>query len=255
MKRPRRRAPRPSSGSAAQDSFARVVASQARRRLRTKSPSLRSGLLRLPEDLGDLVDLGQQLVGLARVELALGTTGAGQLGGLVDELVELRVLLEVRGLEVVGPQHPQVVLDELGALVLDQDRAGAEVGIVVVRDLRDDGLDRLRLDARLSGVVHAAGQVAVRGYLDRGGEQELQHAVFPLTWTGGSDARGSSSQLDCDTTPGEERRSTRSRRRAEGDVADRPGCGPGTLDDPLFARRGPPPRCPRRRAATRAAFP
>src|SRR6195952_1822416 len=202
MKRPRRRAPRPSSGSAAQDSFARVVASQARRRLQTKSPSLRSGLLRLPEDLGDLVDLGQQLVGLARVELALGTAGAGQLGGLVDELVELRVLLEVRGLEVVGPQHPQVVLDQLGALLLDQDRAGAEVGIVVVRDLRDDGLDRLRLDARLSGVVHAAGQVAVRGYLDGGGKKVLEHAGFPLTLTMAVAPVGLNDRLDCDTTPG-----------------------------------------------------
>ena len=35
---------------------------------------------------------------------------------------KLRVLLEVRRLEVVGPQHPQVVLDQLGALLLDDQR-------------------------------------------------------------------------------------------------------------------------------------
>ena len=49
---------------------------------------------------------------------------AGQLGGVIEELVELRVLLEVRCLEVVGPQDPQVVLDELGTLFLDDQAAG-----------------------------------------------------------------------------------------------------------------------------------
>src|SRR6478735_8526248 len=80
-----------------------VATSQARSRLVTRRPSLRSGLLRLPEDLRDLVDLGEQLVGLAGVELTLGAGGTGQLGGLVDQGVQLGVLLEVRGLEVVGP--------------------------------------------------------------------------------------------------------------------------------------------------------
>src|SRR3954453_9579331 len=71
-----------------------------------------SSLLGLPEDLGDLVDLGEQLVGHVAVEGALGAGGAGELGGLVDQGVQLGVLLEVRGLEVVGPQHPEVVLDQ-----------------------------------------------------------------------------------------------------------------------------------------------
>ena len=96
-----------------------------------------------------------------RRELTLGAGGAGELGGLVEQLVQLRVLLEVRRLEVVGPQHPEVVLDQLGALLLDQDGAGAEVGVVVVGDLLDDRLDRLGLDAGLRGVVDAARQVAV----------------------------------------------------------------------------------------------
>ena len=92
---------------------------------------------------------------------ALGAAGAGELGGLVEQVVQLRVLLEVRGLEVVGPQHPQVVLDQLGALLLDDDRAGPEVGVVVAVVLLDDGLDRLGLDPGLGGVVDAARQVAV----------------------------------------------------------------------------------------------
>src|SRR3954467_11995537 len=85
----------------------------------------RSGLLRLPEDLGDVVDLGQQLVGDTRVHGPLGPRRSRQLGRLVDQGVQLGVLLEVRWLEVVGPQHPQVVLDQLGALLLDQHGAGA----------------------------------------------------------------------------------------------------------------------------------
>ena len=89
-----------------------------------------SGLLGLPEDLGDLVDLRQQLVGDGLVERALGAACARELGRLVEELVELRVLLEVRGLEVVRPEHPQVVLDELGPLLLDEDRPGLEDRVV-----------------------------------------------------------------------------------------------------------------------------
>ena len=45
----------------------------------------------------------------------------GRLGGLPEQLVQLGVLLEVLGLEVVGPQHPQVVLDQVGPLLLDED--------------------------------------------------------------------------------------------------------------------------------------
>src|SRR3954451_3280301 len=171
---------------------------------RPRSLELRSGLLGLPEDLGDLVDLGQQLVGLRGVQLALGAGGAGELGGLVDQRVQLRVLLEVRWLEVVGPQDPEVVLHQLRALLLDQDRARAEVRVVVVRDLGDDGLDRLRLDAGLRRVVDTAGKVAVGGYLEGGGEQSREHAG-PLVF-------GCRSVRDCDTTP----RATASGRRVLG---------------------------------------
>src|SRR6266851_7161155 len=83
---------------------------------------LRSGLsalLGLPENLGDVLDLGEQGVGDGRVGAALGASGARELGGVVEQLVQLRVLLEVRRLEVVGPQHPQVVFDQVGAFFLD----------------------------------------------------------------------------------------------------------------------------------------
>src|SRR5580704_16785690 len=66
--------------------------------------AIRLSLLGLPEDLADLVDLAQQLVGHRRVGAGLGATASAcQLGGLVEEGVQLRVLLEVRRLEVVGP--------------------------------------------------------------------------------------------------------------------------------------------------------
>src|ERR1039458_4937612 len=89
------------------------------------------GLLGLPEDLVDLVDLGQQRVRLGGIGAALGATSAGQLGGLVEQRVQLGVLLEVRRLEVVRPQHPQVVLDQLGPLFLDNNGAGPELGVRV----------------------------------------------------------------------------------------------------------------------------
>src|SRR5690242_16946890 len=120
-----------------------------------------SALLGLPEDLVDLLDLGQQFVRLGHVHAALGTRGPGELGGLVEQLVQLRVLLEVRRLEVVGPQHPQVMLDQLGTLFLDEDRAGPELGVRVLRVLLRDGLDRFRLDPGLRRVIDSARQVAV----------------------------------------------------------------------------------------------
>src|ERR1022692_245648 len=119
------------------------------------------GLLGLPEDLVDLVDLGQQFVRLGDVGAALGATSAGQLGGLVEQRVQLGVLLEVRRLEVVRPQHPQVVLDQLGPLFLDQDGAGPELGVRVLRVLLVDAFDRFRLDPGLRRVIDSAGQVAV----------------------------------------------------------------------------------------------
>src|SRR3954463_1698388 len=136
----------------------------------------RSGLLRLPEDVGDLVDLREQVVGGLRVHGGLRARPAGELARLVDQHVELRVLLEVRRLEVVGPQHREVVLDQLRALLLDEDGAGPEVRVVVVGDLSDDGLDRLRLEPRLGRVVDAAGKVAVGLYLEGGSEQSRKHA-------------------------------------------------------------------------------
>src|SRR3954447_2594853 len=121
----------------------------------------RSALLGLPEDLRDLVDLVEQLLRLARVNAALAAGSAGSLGRVVEELVQLRVLLEVWRLEVVGPEHPQVVLDELGPLLLDEQGAGAENRVLVALVLLADRLDRLGLDTCLCRVVNAAGQVAV----------------------------------------------------------------------------------------------
>src|SRR5580693_7385946 len=124
-------------------------------------PAPGSGLLGLPEDLVDLLDLGQQVVGLGHARAALGAGGASQLGGLVEQRVQLRVLLEVRRLEVVGPQHPQVVLDQLRTLFLDDYATLPELRVRVLLVLLNDGLDRFGLDPRLRRVIDSAGQVAV----------------------------------------------------------------------------------------------
>jgi len=77
--------------------------------------------------------------------------------------MEVGVRLKVLGLEVVSPQHPQVVLDHLGALFFDHHGSDLEVGVVGGGVLLLARFDRLRFDLRLGWVVHAAGEVAVRG--------------------------------------------------------------------------------------------
>ena len=57
-------------------------------------------------------------------------TSPGPVHTVPEQLVQIRELLEVILGEEVGPQHHQVMLDLLGALLLDDDRAGAEVLIV-----------------------------------------------------------------------------------------------------------------------------
>src|ERR1022692_1343254 len=131
-------------------------------RIRERCSWRRSGLLRLPEDLVDLVDLGEQRVRGGHVGAALGAAAtARQLGGFVEQLAQLWVLLEVRRLEVIRPQHPQMVLDEFGLLLLDQQRAGPERRVVVVVVLLDDRFNGLGLDPGLGRIVDTAGQVAV----------------------------------------------------------------------------------------------
>src|SRR5438132_1083751 len=87
---------------------------------------------------------------------------AGQLGGVPEEVVEVRVLLQVLGLEVVGPEHPEVVLHEVRALLLDRDRALLEDRVVRPLILLLARLDRFGLDPSLRRIVDAARKVAVR---------------------------------------------------------------------------------------------
>src|SRR5665811_2357905 len=144
-----------------------------------------SCLLGLPEDHGDFVDLGQQVVGHRNVPRGLGAAGSGELGGLVEQCVQLRVLLEVRRLEVVGPQHPQVVFDQVRALFLDDEGAGLEVGIAGGGSLDHAGLDGLGLDLGLGRVVDSAGQVAVGADLNGSGKQTREHVVGPFDESSG----------------------------------------------------------------------
>ena len=88
--------------------------------------------------------------------------------------MEIGVLLEVVGLEVVGPQHPQVVLEELGPLLLDHDRALPERLVLRIVVLLHDRLHRVGFDPGLRGVVHTAWQIAV-GVHGLGGAHPVDH--------------------------------------------------------------------------------
>ena len=133
------------------------------------------GLLGLPEDVGDLVDRLEQLLGDGDVGRLLDVTRA--VHAVPEQLVQIRELLEVLLGEEVRPQHHQVMLDLLGALLLDDDRAGAEVVIVGVVELLQRLQARKRLDLGLGGIVDAAVQVAVG--MGRGGvgEKSMQHGL------------------------------------------------------------------------------
>jgi hypothetical protein len=101
------------------------------------------------------------------------------LDGVVDQHVQVGVLLEVLGLEVVVPQHREVVLGQRGAVVDDLECAGPEDRVLVGQELLLHGLDGLRLDAGLGGVVDAAGQVAVgRDDGPRGQDGEQAHVIL-----------------------------------------------------------------------------
>src|SRR6266511_1839376 len=137
-----------------------------RGRRKTQAYSL-GGLLRLPENLVDLADEVEQLLALAWVLRLLRYSSF--LGCVPQEVVELRVLLGVLGLEVVRPQNPQVVLHQVGPLLLDDEAPGLVVLCGLVGRLLPvgvliallDALDGFGLDARLCRVVDAARQVAV----------------------------------------------------------------------------------------------
>src|SRR3954469_12770276 len=133
--------------------------------------------LGLPEDLRDLVDRVEQLLSLPRVLRLLRC--AGFLRRIPEQVVQVLVLLEVLRLEVVGPQHPQVLLHEVGALFLDQDRALLEDRVVAALVLLLARLDRLGLDAGLCGVVDAARQIAMRVNRATGCEDAMEHGSTP----------------------------------------------------------------------------
>src|ERR1035438_1583601 len=98
-----------------------------------------SALLGLPEDPVDLSDLVEQLLADSDVGGLLGF--AGGLGGCPEQAVKLGVLREMVGLEVVRPEHPEVVLDEVGALFFDRDGPRLEDLVIRGVELFHDGFD------------------------------------------------------------------------------------------------------------------
>ena len=47
---------------------------------------------------------------------------SGLFGGAPEQIVQIRMILQVFGLEIIGPKHPQMMFDELTALFFDKYR-------------------------------------------------------------------------------------------------------------------------------------
>jgi len=115
--------------------------------------------IRAPKDGTDLIYEVDQLFSSFDAHRLLG--GARRLGRLPEQAVQTRRRVDVVRLEEVGPQDPQMMLDELCPLVLDGNTSLSEyviVGVVVFLTCFEH---RLRLDSCLGRVVDAAHEVAV----------------------------------------------------------------------------------------------
>jgi len=137
-------------------------------------------LLGRPEDLGDCVNLREETVGNGDVVGLLGFTG--RLRGLPEEVVKFTVRSEVLGLEVVGPQNPEVVLDQLATLFLNRGGTNLEVVVRACVVLLHAGLHGLGFDLGLRRVVHTARKVAVRVHRARGGIELCADSLDQCHW-------------------------------------------------------------------------
>ena len=100
--------------------------------------------------------------------------------------MQVGVLLEVVRLEVVRPQDPEVLLDQVGAFFLDGDGALLEDRIVAALILLLAAAHGLGLDAGLGGVVDATRQVAVGVDDARGLEPSSQGEPHASSFGSGS---------------------------------------------------------------------
>src|SRR5690606_13159012 len=118
-----------------------------------------------PEDVVDLADGVEQRLAVCGVLLVLALRG--ELDRLPELVVQVRVLFEVFGLEVIVPEDVEFALNDLGLLLLDVDVANAVVdalrvlGVTKRRDLLFHGEYGFCGDAGRSRVVDAARTVAV----------------------------------------------------------------------------------------------
>ena len=111
------------------------------------------------------------------------------LGGVPEEGVEVGVLLEVLGLEVVGPQHPEVVLDHVGPLFLDDDGPLPERLVLRIRGTSrwppspirprcGPGRGRRHRRVGRSGRAQSRGRVPGRRLRGGGREQTCFYSLF-----------------------------------------------------------------------------
>jgi len=75
-------------------------------------------LLSFPEDFSDRFYLIKQLLAFSRVGVLLARTRL--LKRSPKLIVQIRILLKMLGLKIVGPQYHKVMFNEFGALFLNE---------------------------------------------------------------------------------------------------------------------------------------
>src|SRR5438552_9625545 len=121
------------------------------------------GLLLAARLLPGGIDFVDQVEKLLCVGLVDGSLDLGRLlRRIPEQLVQVRDGRDVLGLEVVVPQHIEVLLHEVGPLLLDVDCARPKDRVGAGLVLLDDLVAGLGLDTGLLRVVDAAWQVTVR---------------------------------------------------------------------------------------------
>jgi hypothetical protein len=129
----------------------------------------------------DLADTDCLLEGPVRADAVGPVADAARILGVIpslEQLVEFLDRVHPRHRDAVAAAEPATLalhpaLDQLGPLLLGQQRPGPLHRIVVAVVLLQDRLDRLRLDPSLRRVVNAAWQVTLRIRRDNGMNQRM----------------------------------------------------------------------------------
>lgn len=127
----------------------------------TRRTTRNLGFLSLPEYLRNFIDHIQKLLSFFWLTVVFAL--ASLFRSFPELVVEIWILFYMLRLEVVGPEYPEVMLDELTTLFLDKQRADTIVALKVLH-LIHDSLNALRLNLCLRGVINTARQITMRIY-------------------------------------------------------------------------------------------